>query len=68
MKLKYIFLIFFTITSYFIAPAQEIVDYSDFFKQKEYPKSLLYMKLGYEHTQINGSNINTEMVGISIKL
>ena len=64
MKLKYIFLIFFTITSYFIAPAQEIVDYSDFFKQKEYPKSLLYMKLGYEHTQINGSNINTEMVGI----
>ena len=64
MKYKYIFLIFFSLTSYFIAPAQEIVDYSDFFKQREYPKSLLYMKLGYEHTQINGSNINTEMVGI----
>lgn len=42
---------------------QEVADYSDFFEQEDYPKSLLYMKLGYEHTEISGSGINTEMVG-----
>ena len=47
-----------------VGSAQEVVDYADFFKQREYPKSLLYMKIGYEHTQINGSIFNTEMAGI----
>lgn len=64
MNIKRYILIFFTIILSFVSPAQEVVDYADFFKQREYPKSLLYMKLGYEHTQINGSTFNTEMAEI----
>lgn len=64
MKFKYIILIILAIISSYSTSAQEVVDYADFFKPKEYPKSLLYMKIGYEHTQINASNFNTEMIGI----
>ena len=64
MHIKHHLLIFFTIILSFVSSAQETVDYTDFFKQQERPKSLLYMKLGYEHTQINGSIFNTEMAGI----
>ena len=63
MKIKYTFLIFFISLLSYASYAQEKIDYADLFKQPEYPKSLLYMKLGYEHTEINGSGINTEMVG-----
>lgn len=63
MKFKYIILIIFVICGHFRCLAQEEIDYADFFKQNDYPKSLLYMKLGYEHTQLSGSTFNTEMVG-----
>ena len=61
---KHILLVTFTILLSFSCQAQEIIDYADFFKQKDQQKSLLYMKIGYEHTQINGSGVNTEMIGI----
>ena len=64
MSTKYYILTFFITCLSFVSLARETVDYSDFFKQREYPKSLLYMKLGYEHTQINGSIFNTEMAGM----
>ena len=64
MHIKRYILTSFIILLSFVSFAQEVVDYTDFFKQREYPKSLLYMKLGYEHTQINGSIFNTEMAGI----
>ena len=64
MKIKHILFIIFTILHSFISQAQEVIDYTNFFQKKEQKKSLLYMKIGYEHTQINKSNINTEMVGI----
>ena len=54
MHTRHCILIFFTILLSFASPAQETANYTDFFKQHEYPKSMLYMKLGYEHTQING--------------
>ena len=64
MQIKYFILTLLTILLSFTCSAQEVIDYADFFKPKEYPKSLLYMKVGYENTQINGSEINTEMAGI----
>ena len=64
MKIKHFILTLFTILLSFTCSAQEVIDYADFFKPKEYPKSLLYMKVVYEHAQINGSEINTEMAGI----
>ena len=64
MQIKYFILTLLTILLSFTCSAQEVIDYADFFKPKEYPKSLLYMKIGYENTQINGSEINTEMAGI----
>ena len=63
-NIKYYIFTFFAILLSLASSAQEIIDYADFFKQREYPKSLLYMKIGYEHTQINGSIFNTEMAGI----
>ena len=64
MQIKYFILTLLTILLSFTCSAQEVIDYADFFKPKEYPKSLLYMKVGYENTQINGTEINTEMAGI----
>ena len=64
MKYKYFKIIIGTLLLSLMGRAQEVVDYSELFEQETYPKSLLYMKLGYEHTQISGSGINTEMVGI----
>ena len=64
MNFKYIILTIFAIVLSFYSSAQEAIDYADFFKPKEYPKSLLYMKVGYEHSQINKSQFNTEMAGI----
>ena len=61
---KYYIFTFFIFMLSFVGSAQETTDYTNFFKQCDYPKSLLYMKLGYEHTQIKGSTMNTEMVGI----
>lgn len=63
MKFKYIILTICTSLFSCLCLAQDNIDYTNFFKSKDYPKSLLYMKLGYEHTQINGSGINTEMIG-----
>ena len=64
MNIKHCILTFLIILLSFVGSAQDVVDYADIFAQREYPKSLLYMKLGYEHTQINGSIMNTEMVGV----
>ena len=64
MHIKHHILIFFTTLLSFACSAQETIDYTNFFKLRDYPKSLLYMKLGYENTQINSSMFNTEMVGI----
>ena len=64
MHIKYHLLIFFSVILSFVSSAQEVVDYADFFKQRDYLKSLRYMKLGYENTQTNGSIFNTEMAGI----
>ena len=55
MNIKHYILTFLIILLSFVGSAQDVVDYADIFAQREYPKSLLYMKLGYEHTQINGS-------------
>lgn len=64
MKYRYFLLMFVVFLLSLGCRSQEVVDYSDFFEQQDRSKSLLYMKLGYEHTQISGSGINTEMVGI----
>ena len=64
MYIKHCILIFFATLLSFVGSAQETINYTDFFKLRNYPKSLLYTKLGYENTQINGSIFNTEMVGI----
>lgn len=64
LRYKHIILILGTLLLSLMGRSQEIEDYSDFFEHQDYPKSLLYMKLGYEHTQISGSGINTEMVGV----